>query len=97
MRTECYGPGSGNDDRARICEGLFSDTVPGARASATLYSLVETAKANGLEPHAYLSTVFARLPHLTTVEEYEALLPWNVRAAHASSSVSVSDRQPVVS
>lgn len=65
---------------------LFSDTVPGARASATLYSLVETAKANGLEPHAYLSAVFTRLPHLTTVEEYEALLPWNLRTAIASSS-----------
>jgi transposase len=43
---------------------LFCDTVPGARASATLYSLVETAKANDLEPHAYLSEVFTRLPHL---------------------------------
>lgn len=75
---------------------LFSDTVPGARASATLYSLVETAKANGLEPHAYLSVVFARLPHLTTVEEYEALLPWNVRAAHASSSRRIDERQYAV-
>lgn len=65
---------------------LFCDTVPGARASATLYSLVESAKVNGLEPHAYLSTVFTRLPHLTTVEDYEALLPWNLRAALASSS-----------
>lgn len=65
---------------------LFCDTVPGARASATLYSLVETAKANGLEPHAYLSAVFARLPHLTTVDEYEALLPWNLKAVIASLS-----------
>jgi transposase len=75
---------------------LFSDTVPGARASATLYSLVETAKANGLEPHAYLATVFDRLPHLTTVEEYEALLPWNIRAAQASSSRRDEARQTVV-
>lgn len=65
---------------------LFCDTVPGARASATLYSPVETAKAIGLEPHAYLFAVFTRLPHLTTVEEYEALLPWNLRTAIASSS-----------
>jgi transposase len=60
---------------------LFSDTVKGAVASANLYSLVETAKANGIEPHAYLTFVFQRLPHLKTVEEYEALLPWNVKAA----------------
>jgi transposase len=47
-------------------------------ASANLYSLVETAKANGIEPHAYLSRVFERLPHAKTVEDVEALLPWNV-------------------
>jgi hypothetical protein len=34
---------------------LFSDTVKGAIASANLFSIVETAKANGVEPHAYLS------------------------------------------
>jgi transposase len=56
---------------------LFSDTVKGALASANLYSLVETAKANGVEPHAYLTFLFERLPHLKTVEDYEAVLPWN--------------------
>jgi transposase len=56
---------------------LFSDTVKGAVASANLYSLVETCKANGIEPHAYLSLLFARLPHLNTVADFEALLPWN--------------------
>jgi transposase len=60
---------------------LFSDTVPGARASANLYSLVETAKANNVEPHAYLSLLFAQLPHAKTVEDFERLLPWNVKAA----------------
>jgi transposase len=60
---------------------LFSDTVHGAVASANLYSLVETAKANGVEPHAYLSRLFEQLPHLTTVEDYEAMLPWNLKTA----------------
>jgi transposase len=60
---------------------LFSDTVKGAVASANLYSLVETAKANGVEPHAYLSLLFAQLPHAKTVEDFEALLPWNVKGA----------------
>ena len=60
---------------------LFSDTVNGAVASANLYSLVETAKANGVEPHAYLTFLFERLPQLKSVEDFEAVLPWNVKAA----------------
>jgi len=56
---------------------LFSDTVKGAVASANLYSLIETCKANGVEPHAYLTLLFERLPHLKTVEDYEGVLPWN--------------------
>ena len=55
---------------------LFSDTVKGARSSANLYSLIETAKANGLEPTAYLRRVFTLLPAATTVADIEALLPW---------------------
>lgn len=60
---------------------LFSDTVKGAVASANLYSLVETAKANGIEPFAYLSHLFDRLPHLNSVEDFQAVLPWNAKAA----------------
>jgi transposase len=41
---------------------LFSDTVKGAAASANLYSLVETAKANSVEPHSCLALLFAQLP-----------------------------------
>jgi transposase len=54
---------------------LFCDTVNGANASANLYSLIETAKANGIEPYAYLRTVFTELPNATSVEAIEALLP----------------------
>ena len=54
---------------------LFSDTVSGAKASANLYSLIETAKANGIEPYAWLKQVFTELPKATSVEEVEALLP----------------------
>jgi len=57
---------------------LFADTPKGAQASARLYSLVETAKANGIEPWAYLHQVFARLPAATTAEDIEALLPWRI-------------------
>ena len=57
---------------------LFSDTVNGAKASANLYSLIETAKANGLEPYAYLRHLFTTLPKVKTVEAIEALLPGNL-------------------
>ena len=56
---------------------LFADTVKGAKASAAFFSLVETAKANGLEPYAYLCRLFDRLPHARTVEDFEALLPFS--------------------
>ena len=58
---------------------LFSATVKGAKASsANLYSLVETAKANELEPYAYLRHLFTELPKAQTVEAIEALLPWHI-------------------
>lgn len=57
---------------------LFSDTPKGAKASAALYSLIETAKANGLEPYAYLRHIFKELPAAESLEEIEALLPWNI-------------------
>jgi transposase len=58
---------------------LFSDTPKGATASAQLYSLVETAKANGQEPYMWLRHVLERLPQARSVEDYEALLPWNCK------------------
>jgi len=57
---------------------LFSHSVAGVNASANLYSLIETTKANGLEPYAYLRYLFAELPRAETVEAIEALLPGNV-------------------
>jgi len=58
---------------------LFSQSIPGVRANANLYSLIETAKAHGLEPHAYLRQVFERLPHAQSVEDFELLLPGAVK------------------
>ena len=57
---------------------LFSGTPEGAEASALLYSLIETAKANGLEPYAYLRYIFERLPLASSLAELEALLPWSI-------------------
>jgi transposase len=57
---------------------LFADTVAGAEPSANLYSLVETAKANEIEPFAYLRFLFERLPAAECLEDFEALLPYRV-------------------
>jgi hypothetical protein len=59
---------------------LFSDTVEGANASANLYTLVETCKANSIDPYRYLTWLFQRLPLAKTVDDYDALLPWKMPA-----------------
>lgn len=58
---------------------LFCDTPKGAEASAVVYSLVESAKANGVEPFAYLQHVLVQLPYFgksPSHEELETLMPW---------------------
>ena len=50
----------------------------GARASATCFSLIETAKANGLEPSRYIHHVLEHIDEAATLEQLEAMLPWNV-------------------
>ena len=71
---------------------LFADTVRGANASANLYSLVETAKANQLEPYAYLRLAFTALPRAQTLADFEALLPRQLDRArlHDASPVSAN-------
>lgn len=54
---------------------LFADTTKGAQASATCYSLIETAKANDLEPSAYVHYVLDRIAEADTLEKLEQLLP----------------------
>ena len=58
---------------------LFSNSQAGARSSANLYSLVETARANKLEPYAYLRVLMEELPKFSSVEDLEELLPWNIK------------------
>lgn len=66
---------------------LFSDTPAGANASAIIYSMVETAKANGLEPYTWLRRVLRDLPAAKSLEEIEALLPWNLHAMDLTSEM----------
>ena len=55
---------------------LFAGVPEGADASAALFSLIETAKMNGLDPYRYLVYLFTKLPHAASLADYELLLPF---------------------
>jgi len=57
---------------------LFHGSPTGADASASLYSIIETAKINGHEPFYYLYYLFSKLPFVKNDADYRALLPFNV-------------------
>jgi transposase len=58
---------------------LFAKSEAGARATAIWYSVIETARANGLEPYWYLRKIFEEMPlYLRDGKSVEALLPWNI-------------------
>lgn len=67
---------------------LFADTSQGAKASATCYSLIETAKANDLEPASYIEYVLNHIAEADTLEKLEQLLPWNAPLEKASKKVT---------
>lgn len=59
---------------------LFANTPRGAKASATIYSVIETAKENNLNPFQYLQYLFEQLPQLpdpTDPQALDKLLPWS--------------------
>ena len=59
---------------------LFSDSPNGSRASANIYSIVETAKANGLDVFKYLELILTVLPNkkfISNPDIYNEILPWN--------------------
>jgi len=57
---------------------LFADTPNGAGASATLYGIIETAKAHGHEPYRFLRYVFTELPKASSPAQVAQLLPFNI-------------------
>jgi IS66 C-terminal element/Transposase IS66 family len=68
---------------------MFVYDKVGAQASANLFSLVMTARANGVEPFEYLHYLFEQMPSASTVEAVEALLPWNFKPLLKTFSSSV--------
>ena len=69
---------------------LFSGTPEGAQASATIYSLIESAKANALEPYKYLRYIFEKLPFAKTAEDYKKLLPASLDQQQLENAPKVS-------
>ena len=67
---------------------LFSGHPNGANASAALYSLIETAKANGLKPYFYLRYLFDHLPLAETEPDLKKLLPQNIDPAILDTSIT---------
>ena len=57
---------------------LFANTESGAQGSAVIYSIIETAKENNLDPYKYLTYIFSKAPNLKEHETVDILLPWNV-------------------
>ena len=58
---------------------LFANTPRGAKTSAIIYSIVETAKENGLDPFAYLEYIFERINNIDSADTdaIDSLLPWS--------------------
>ena len=56
---------------------LFAGSDAGGNSAATLYTLIGTAKLNGIDPEGYLREVLSRIPD-HPINRIEELLPWNV-------------------
>ena len=61
---------------------LFHGNDRGAEASCRVFTLIETAKLNGLEPYAYLSALLSALPQVMKTGDWESLLPWSLRGGN---------------
>jgi transposase len=60
---------------------LFAQSPDGADSSCGMFSLIETAKQNGLVPYNYLMELFEKAPLAVSRNEWEKLLPWNIFTA----------------
>lgn len=57
---------------------LFSGSGIGARSTCFMFTLIETAKANGINPEDYMRCLFEKAPYAWTDEDWQQLLPWNI-------------------
>ena len=64
---------------------LFAGSNAGGERAAAMYSLIGSAKLNGIDPEAYLSHVLSRIAD-HPINRIDELLPWNVGPAHPTES-----------
>ena len=59
---------------------LFMGSASGGKAAAIAYTLIETAKLNGVDPQAWLAQILERIPDYK-INRIDELLPWNTAPA----------------
>lgn len=75
---------------------LFSDSTKGANASALTYSMVETAKANGVDVYLYLKLLLTKCPTSDlSDEELEKLSPWNPECKEALDKLYIQQQNAI--
>ena len=70
---------------------MFANTTLGAKVSATISSIIEITKKNGLDPYAYLKYIFTKAPNLKENESIDILLPWNAPDACRSKAAYLTE------
>jgi hypothetical protein len=65
---------------------LFLGSDRGGDRAAFIYTIIETAKLNGLNPEAYLTAVLDRLAHGHSNHRLDELLPWNFQTTLAAAA-----------
>jgi transposase len=67
---------------------MFCNSVAGANSVCMHFGLIQTAIAHGLNPYEYYVILLTNIPYCQTVEDYEKLLPWNIKAKSTEISAN---------
>jgi transposase len=65
---------------------LFCASIDGAKSLCMHFSFIRTAKLHGLDPYHYYVKMLKSIPHCQSVEDYEKLLPWNIKLDYAKKN-----------
>ena len=73
---------------------MFSNSVAGAKAVCMHFGLIQTAKLHDLDPYEYYVILLTNIPHCRTLEDYEKLLPWNIKTKSSEIASSINQHYP---
>jgi len=65
---------------------LFLGSIAGGERAAVIYTVLESAKLNGLDPEAYLTDVIDRMAKGHNSKALDALLPWNLKTTELDTA-----------